>query len=759
MTAQTLSPRRFDLRALPIALKLAAGLALVLTVSGFITDRLIRQVVRDSQEQIVLNDLEALSQSQAFRTVDALGEQVITLNRFGANPDLQEALRSILRIEAITAPRQTLYLDALIQRQVEDFRRTRGEFDAVALIDRNGYVVGIDPAPPDTLLVEPGGWAWFDSAYNEGLGRTYIHDPQSDQLTGLTGIHIATPIYDSLVPDSVLGIMYAVWNMSNVLDDIVNVGGGRESVILEPGGTVLLSPDEPRGTVIPAALAEQLNAGESGSFIYTDMQGRDWLYGYVTLDSLGLGEASVANLRWIAIVRQPAATLQASTALLANRILIAIGASALLVTFVIALLASSMLRPLRRLTAVAARLERGDLATPIPELPADEVGRLASVLRGLVNRLMERLHELRTAVQVSHATLLTFDVTQMLGDVARALTGQFGYPDVRIYLTDPDAKRATIQAASGGEGERLLRSGHRLPVDETSLVGRAILLGEPQVGAERQQLRQAGLMTGRSELVLPLQSGGRVLGAIHILARRLGEFAPEDVDILRLIADQLSASIANARLFEQSRANLLEIEALNRRLTRQAWEEFVGTSGPVRHTLDPQENWPTPPEALLQRSEVRAESYIDADGRAVLSAPLILRGEVVGSLSVTRPAGERWSQDEVALLESVAARMAVIAEGIRLVDETSRRALREQQVNEVSASLLQRATDVESVLRTALAKLSGALGSDRIALRLGPAPADAERLPSPSGMDGREAAEGSPGDAGEADRGERRSRR
>ena len=69
----------------------------------------------------------------------------------------------------------------------------------------------------------------------------------------------------------------------------------------------------------------------------------------------------------------------------------------------------------------------------------------------------------------------------------------------------------------------------------------------------------------------------------------------------------------------------------------------------------------------------------------------------------------------------------LIAEGIRLVEESSRRAEREQVVNEVSADMLQRAASVDNVLQTALNKLGDALGSDTVSLRLGSPPLDHDR--------------------------------
>jgi HAMP domain-containing protein len=146
------------------------------------------------------------------------------------------------------------------------------------------------------------------------------------------------------------------------------------------------------------------------------------------------------------------------------------------VTLVITFFLSVLLRPLRLLTDAAIRLEQGDLSTPVPELPADEVGRLGNVMRSLVARLVVRFGELRTAVQISHTAIATIDQSQMLSEVTRALTARLGYPDARIYLTGKWSQRSP-GSASGTQAERIMRAGRHVAVDETTVVGRAILLG------------------------------------------------------------------------------------------------------------------------------------------------------------------------------------------------------------------------------------------------------------------------------------------
>jgi GAF domain-containing protein len=125
----------------------------------------------------------------------------------------------------------------------------------------------------------------------------------------------------------------------------------------------------------------------------------------------------------------------------------------------------------------------------------------------------------------------------------------------------------------------------------------------------------------------------------------------------------------------------------------------------------------------------------DEDGQSVLGVPITLRGEVIGTLGVKRPPGHEWSEDEIALVQAVGERVALIAEDIRLLDEADRTAQREQTVSAV-ADRLQRATEMDTLLRVALSELSGALGSDNIALRIGSPPGKAEDGQSEDGTDG-----------------------
>lgn len=723
--------RRFDLRALPISIKIVFGLALLLILTAFVTVRLTGTLVTNVQTENELADLEAFSRTQALRIVDMLNQELISLSQLGGQTVIQERLLYYYNYDFVLAAQgeEVYQQDSLLWWQLVDFHETHPEFESVTLLDTRGYIVAMDPRPEDTSMwKEPGGWEWFKVAYGDGSGQPYLFNLNDSALLQTEGVHLAIPIYSELDTGTIIGVMYGVWNLSNATD-VVQVGSSREGFVLKGDGTSLFPFSETAS--LPDDLTYQLRTGqgveEPGQLLYTPMQGDAWLYGYTKLDELGISDPATVNLDWIVLVGQPLSISQEKTAELIVRLQVLLGSSLALVTLLTLIYSHSLLRPLNKLTEAATRIESGALDTPIPQSPPDEVGKLADILANLMERLLRRVRHLNAAVEASRTALLTLDMNQMLDEITGVLGSKFNYPEARIYLVDPGQRYLRLHSAWGSESERLKRSGYRQAIDETSLIGRAYLLGDVQLGSGRERLREAGLSTEHVEVAIPLQSSERTLGVLYVFGGRHISFMQEDIDILSLLADQVGGAIENARLFEQSAANMAAIEELNRQLTRQAWSEHLTEGDSLRHTLDPEQQWPELDEALRHHDGIKAEVYTDSNHRSVLAAPLILRGESIGTLAVTRPADEKWSQDEIILIETVANRMSMIAESIRLVEESNRTAHREQVVSEVSANLLQRAVKVDNVLQAALDQLSGALGSDHLSLRIGNPPVETGR--------------------------------
>jgi GAF domain-containing protein len=732
MTTQTQRTGPAGLRSLPIAVKIVGTLLIVMLVSGLVAASLLRQTIFTSQTDVVMNDLAALSQAEAVRLNDRLEREIETLSHLGSSSTIQAVLRRWAQSESSMEMGDAMVLAerGLVAQQVELFLQTNDEFSSVALYDLQGNVVAPLPETGEGAPAQVEDWMWVEDALESPLGFN-LRNPQNDGVAEHQGVHIAVPVLDaaSTLPSSEreLGVLYGIWNMNNVLD-VVAFGNQQDVLILAPGGSVLVAQAYEMGTELPANLYSRFGSGPD-SFIYTNQSGEEWLFGYTRLADLDMAEAG-SELGWIAVARQPATVIQTGANTLLSRILLVLAASLGVSLLVLLLVTIRLLHPLHRLTLAARQIEGGDLRTPIPDSPGDEIGQLSGVLRGLVTQLITRLNHLRTAVEVSRAAVLTRDVWQMLADISHALIEQLGYREARIYLADHSGQYAWLQAMAGAENEEGLQEGQRVPIDEETLVGRAMLFGSLEQETPPGQVKVA----------LPMRVGARLLGAIYVTARRVERLSEEDLDILSLIGDQLGVALENTRLLEETTANVHEIEALNRRLTREAWQEHLGAGQTLRHTLDPEQRWPDVIDEVRQLAETRAETYVDADGRSVLAVPLKLRGETVGTLAVTRPPSEGWARDEALLLESIATRMTMIADGIRLVEEASLQADREQTLNQVSATLLQRAASVDNILQTALGQLSGALGSDHVSLRIGPPPEGKERRSLPGNHDGQPAA-------------------
>jgi GAF domain-containing protein len=94
----------------------------------------------------------------------------------------------------------------------------------------------------------------------------------------------------------------------------------------------------------------------------------------------------------------------------------------------------------------------------------------------------------------------------------------------------------------------------------------------------------------------------------------------------------------------------------------------------------------------------------------------MLHGDVVGELSVGNAAQkDSWSEDELAVLQATAERVAVALENARLLEETSTRAERERTVAEITNKI--RATnDPQAMIETALRELKEVLGASQVAL-------------------------------------------
>ncbi len=324
----------------------------------------------------------------------------------------------------------------------------------------------------------------------------------------------------------------------------------------------------------------------------------------------------------------------------------------------------------------------------------------------------------------------------------------------QIFLIDDEGKRARLVSSTGEAGQKLLALQHSLDVGGQSVIGQVTSAGSPVIARARSAgtVHRANqyLPDTRVEAAFPLIIGDKIIGALDLQSKKDVAFGADELPVFQTLADHIAIGIDNARLFEeaakrveenqalveQSQETLRQVEELNRRLTRQAWSDFMASDlSSLGLDVDFEQDIVQPNAAWTPELEaaVQEDSMIErvVDGRRVLVVPVQVRGAVIGAMEFELDADGQLLPEDRQLISEVSERFGLAAENARLFAESQRIAHREALINEVGARL-QATVNVEKTLTEAARGLQQMLGAGRVSIRLGEPP-----VTNGSGKDGR----------------------
>lgn len=179
----------------------------------------------------------------------------------------------------------------------------------------------------------------------------------------------------------------------------------------------------------------------------------------------------------------------------------------------------------------------------------------ATELETLTNRLI-------LAARVSRSASELLDPNHLSEQVVKTIQNEFGLYYVGLFLCDENRQWADLRAATGVAGQALLAEKHRLPIDETSMIGWSIKYCAPRialdVGAEAVRFDNPLLPETRSELALPLISRNEVIGAVSVQSAEESAFTEANITWMQNLADLLANALSNARLYNQLQKELRE---------------------------------------------------------------------------------------------------------------------------------------------------------------------------------------------------------
>jgi GAF domain-containing protein len=339
-------------------------------------------------------------------------------------------------------------------------------------------------------------------------------------------------------------------------------------------------------------------------------------------------------------------------------------------------------------TALEARLQERDQL----------VSELESVRDILEKHIQKQLNQLQTAAQVANRAAAIHDFDELLVQAARLISERFGFYHAGIFLIDETGEYAVLRAASSEGGHRMLERGHRMKVGQQGIVGFVARLGEARissnVGNDASYLNNPDLPETRSEATLPLKLRDRMIGVLDVQSNQEHAFTEDDLEALQMLADQLALAIDNARLLQESRAAVAQMEKLYRQQVTESWQNIL-TQRLYAYTYD---------QDGVRRLATLPIMPLEEDTNRV-AVPIALRGQKIGALVLRREADQpAWSPEDTELIQNSIGQVALALENARLLNETRRQASREQLINQLSANFA-RAADIESLLRTAAYEL------------------------------------------------------
>jgi GAF domain-containing protein len=341
---------------------------------------------------------------------------------------------------------------------------------------------------------------------------------------------------------------------------------------------------------------------------------------------------------------------------------------------------------------------------------ATELSQAHVLLQERAEELSRRAQRFEAIARISRDTTALLEPEEMLQRTAESIKEQFGFDAVAVYLADEPGGElslrvtagATPPVLSGAEGAAGARLEQLEAVTQTILSSAAYVV---QPSAEKAE-------GGLGRLVLPLRIRDQTIGALAVQTRVHAAFSAEDTAALQMLADQTATAIENARLFSESQASLRELNALYRQYMAGAWEEYVQSQPEAMHysygsLTCSVATWQAACEQARASGKAVAFMGDAGDGGATrsLAVPVVLRGLSLGVLGFHRPAGAgAWQPEEIAMVGMIADRLALAVENIRLLENTQRRAEREQLVGRMTTRFT-RSLDMEAVLRTAVREL------------------------------------------------------
>jgi diguanylate cyclase (GGDEF)-like protein len=254
-----------------------------------------------------------------------------------------------------------------------------------------------------------------------------------------------------------------------------------------------------------------------------------------------------------------------------------------------------------RITAyrrAAEAMTNGQFRPPLPPLregsAADEIDRLGQALARLGQELERRVAQTTALIRLGEKVNAGLIRDEVLDQVFDSFASILPYDRIGCSMLEDEGRTVRAVWARSLAGDLRLGKGYSAPLAGSSLAG-ILESGRPRIINDleeylrehpRSESTRLVLSEGvRSSLTCPLVALGKRVGFVFFSSNRPHTYSEHHVELLGLIAGQLSLVVEKGRLYAELLQAKADLETTNRTLSRVATLDGL-TGVPNRRTMD-----------------------------------------------------------------------------------------------------------------------------------------------------------------------------
>jgi len=165
----------------------------------------------------------------------------------------------------------------------------------------------------------------------------------------------------------------------------------------------------------------------------------------------------------------------------------------------------------------------------------------------------------RLLLEINNAITTTLDLRELILEISNCLRPIFQHDGAALAIYSPEKDELRAFALDPPQGIKFDPVGTLIPIEGTP-PGLALRTKQPVIVTEPDKKKFHSPVVQRtfdmginSGCAVPIMRGDRVLGVIAMISKKLANFTPEKVDLLREICGQFSIAVENAQNFENAR--------------------------------------------------------------------------------------------------------------------------------------------------------------------------------------------------------------